>query len=187
MNSRGRIALSVAVLAMAPFLGGPAAPPPSGSAAAPPAPDPLSAALFAGSSSAPPEEAWTSATPIAGVRMGADARRNACWVRHIAEWVRVGCDDLRAARVDLLAGEKRDLSILGSKEGYQGESMTAQFSMRPGDRRILQWIVADLWETVWQGENGEWASDAPTPNGPMFGMAVQVDWASGSEPTLSMF
>ncbi len=211
MYSTPRIAVATALLAVAPLLGasadydggGPRPPPnppirpppprrpaasaPAASASASPPAAPLSAALFEGTSSPPAEAAWKDAAEISGVRMGDEARRRGCTVTHVASWVRVGCKALMAARVDLLAGEKRDFSILRTGEGYQGEAMTAQFSMRPGDRRIIQWIAPDLWEDVWPGDNGDWMTDGARPIGPMYGMAVQVDWASGSEPLISMF
>jgi len=165
----------------------PSAPLPSGSASVPPPRDPLSAALFTGTSKAPPEQAWKNATLISGIRIGADAARHSCHVKHIAEWVRVDCDDMRAARVDILAGEKRDFTVLGSSDGFHGENMTAQFSMRPGDRRIIQWIMSDTWSFVWLGENGDWLSGGSESRGAMLGVVVQVDWASGPEPIISIF
>lgn len=195
MKSRRAAALFLYVFLSLPFLmalsdpapSEPPAPLPSGSASASPPRDVLSAALFSGTSKAPPEEAWKNATLISGIRIGADAVRHSCDVRHIAEWVRVECDDMRAARVDILAGEKRDFTVIGSPDGYHGEKMSAQFSMRPGDRRIIQWIMSDTWSEVWPGDNGEWMSGGPQSRGPMLGVAVQVDWASGPEPILSIF
>ena len=107
--------------------------------------------------------------------------------RYIAEWIRVECHAMRAARVDILAGEKRDFTVIGSPDGYHGEDMTAQFSMRPGDRRIIQWIMSDTWSDIWRGENGEWFTGGSHYQGPMLGVAVQVDWASGPEPIISIF
>jgi hypothetical protein len=189
MRRSVRIALATLVLASAPFLGASADPDPltCTSASASPAPPTLTAALFAGTSSAPSEDAWRSAAPIPGVRMGEGARAQGCRAWHVAEWVRIGCGGLEAVRIDLLAGEKRDLTLLGSKDGSQGEEMTAQFSMRPGDRRILQWIAPDLWEEVWPGDNGDWMTGGAHAIGPMYGVSLQVDWASGSDPIISMF
>jgi hypothetical protein len=163
------------------------APAASSSANAEPKQDSLSAAIFAGQTKAPPESAWKDAVKISGVRIGADAERHKCYASHIAEWVRIECPLMDAARVDILAGEKRDFSVIGSKEGWHGEVMRAQFSMRPGDRRIIQWIMPDLWSEVWPGDNGEWMSGGPMNQGPMFGVSVQVDWASGPEPLISIF
>jgi len=159
----------------------------SSSASAAPKQDPLSAAIFAGSSKAPPESAWKDAVKISGVRIGADAERHKCYASHIAEWVRIECPEMNAGRVDLLAGEKRDFTIIAAKDGWHGENMQVQFSMRPGDRRIIQWIMPDLWSEVWGGDNGEWLSGGSMNQGPMLGVAVQVDWASGTEPMISIF
>lgn len=163
-----------------------AAPSGSMSAAAPPK-DPISASIFSGTSKAPSEDAWKNAAEVTGIRMGADAARHGCYAKHIGEWVRIECTDMRAARVDILAGEKRDFKVIGSKEGYQGENMQAQFSMHAGDRRIIQWIMEDLWSEVWPGDNGEWMSGGSNSRGPMLGVSVQVDWASGPEPMISIF
>ena len=65
--------------------------------------------------------------------------------------------------------------------------MQAQLSIRQGDRRIIQWIMADAWSQVWPGDNGEWMSGGGQSVGPMLGVTVQVDWASGLEPMISIF
>jgi hypothetical protein len=52
----------------------------------------------------------------------------------------------------------------------------ALFSMRSGDRRSIQWIMADTWSQVWPGDNGEWMSGGSENRGPMLGVAVQVGW-----------
>jgi hypothetical protein len=157
----------------------------SASAAAPPK-DPVSAKLFTGTSAAPSEDAWKTAVEVTEIRIGADARRHACKMTHINEWVRIHCSNLMAARVDILAGEKRDFKIIGSSDGYHGEYMQVQFSMHVGDRRIIQWTMDDTWSQVWPGEDG-WMSGGSETQGPMFGVAVQVDWASESEPLISIF
>ena len=159
----------------------------SASASVAPRQDALSAAIFAVTTNAPPESAWKDAVKVSGIRMGADAERHECSVRHIGEWVRIECPEMDAGRVDILAGEKRDFSVIGGKQGWHGENMTAQFSMHPGDRRIIQWIMPDLWSEVWGGDNGEWMSGGPKNQGPMLGVSVQVDWASGPEPMISVF
>lgn len=160
----------------------------SGSAQAAPRKDLISAAIFAGTTKAPSEEAWKKdAVEVTGIRIGADAERHDCIVKHIAEWVRVDCPPMDTARVDILAGEKRDFTVIGSTDGWQGENMQVQFSMRPGDRRIIQWTMSDLWSEVWPGDNGEWLSGIPNSIGPMFGVSVQVDWASGSEPMIWVY
>jgi hypothetical protein len=160
----------------------------SASAKAGPRKDPISAAIFAGTTKAPSEEAWKKdAVAVDGVRMSADAERHRCYVKHIAEWVRIECPEMDTARVDILAGEKRDFSVIGSSEGWNGENMQVQFSMRPGDRRVIQWVMADLWSEVWPGDNGEWMSGIPNSLGPMLGASVQVDWASGSEPMIWVY
>lgn len=159
----------------------------SSSASAAPKEDALSNAIFAGSTKAPPESAWKDAVKISGIRIGADAQRHGCYVRHIAEWVRIECPLMDAGRVDILAGEKRDFTIIGAKDGWHGENMQVQFSMHQGDRRIIQWIMPDLWSEVWGGDNGEWMSGGPMNQGPMLGVSVQVDWASGPEPMISIF
>lgn len=163
-----------------------AAPSAGGSAAAPPK-DPISATLFSGTTKAPSEDAWKNAVEITGIRIGADAARHGCYAKHIGEWVRIDCAEMRAGRVDLLAGEKRDFTIIGSKDGWDGERMQAQFSMHSGDRRIIQWLMPDLWSQVWPGDNGEWMSGGSESRGPMLGASVQVDWASGPEPMISIF
>lgn len=158
----------------------------SGSASAAPPKDPLSTALFAGTSTAPAEDAWKNAVEVSGIRRGADARRHECVMRHIAEWVRIECKAMRSARVDILAGEIRDFTVIGESSGYHGENMQAQFSMHQGDRRIIQWTMVDGWSQVWLGEQG-WMSGGTENQGPMLGVAVQVDWASGPEPMISIF
>jgi hypothetical protein len=189
MHPRVRITLSAVWLASAPFFGASADPPPSPSesASASPPPAPLSAALFARTTAAPPEDAWKQAEPIAGVRMGNEARGHGCQVTHVAEWVRVRCDRLVSVRVDVLAGEKRDFSVLAAGHDYEGDRLLAQFSMRRGDRRVIQWIAPDLWEDIWPGDNGDWMTGGSQPIGPMYGVAVQVDWASGDEPLILVF
>ena len=196
MKSRRALALLFFGLLSAPLLAASAdsadpasssAPAPSGSASAAPRSDALSAAALSGSTKAPPDQAWKDAVAVTGIRMGADADHHGCRVTHIAEWVRVSCGEMNAARVDLLAGEKRDLTIIGSPSGSHGEDMSAQFSMRPGDRRILQWIMSDLWSQVWPGDNGEWMSGGSENRGPMLGVSVQVDWASGPEPIIAIY
>lgn len=183
-----KLQLTTALLLL-PLLGASTDPPPapSGSAsAAAPQSVPLTAALFAGQTKAPPEEAWKSAPVLSGIRRG---RQHNCQAKHVAEWVRIRCDGLTTARVDLLAGEKRDLTILEDqdKEGrYMGENMGVQFSMRPGDRRVIQWAEADLWSEVWRGDDG-WMSGGARSIGGMLGMVLQVDWASGPEPVISMY
>jgi hypothetical protein len=189
MQPRIRIALSAALLASAPFFGAIAdpTPSPSGSADAGPPAAPLSAALFTGTTAAPSEEAWKSAEAISGVRMGDEAKRNDCKVTHVAEWVRVRCERLQAVRIDVLAGEKRDFSVLPGGNDYRGDRLLMQFSMRRGDRRVIQGTAADLWQDIWPGEGGEWFSGGSQPQGPMYGVAVQVDWASVDEPMISVF
>lgn len=184
------VALSVPLLVASadPTPADSAAPAASASASAAPKKDPLSAAIFAGETKAPSEEAWKKeAVALEGVRMGADAERHHCVVKHIAEWVRIECPEMDTARVDILAGEKRDFSVIGSKDGWNGENMQVQFSMRPGDRRIIQWVMSDLWSEVWPGDYGEWMSGIPNSVGPMLGISMQVDWASGAEPMISVY
>lgn len=159
----------------------------SGSASAAPRKDALSAAIFAGTSKAPADNAWKEAVEITGLRIGADAERHKCYAKHIGEWVRIECPEMDAGRVDILAGEKRDFTVIGASEGYQGENMQVQFSMHKGDRRIIQWTMPDLWSEVWPGDNGEWMSGGSNSQGPMLGVALQVDWASGPEPIISIF
>jgi hypothetical protein len=195
MQSRRAPALFVLVFLATPFLpasadsGQPAssAAAPPGSASPAPPQDPVSAALFSGTTTAPPDSAWKTAVKLKGVRIGADASQHGCYMVHIAEWVRVVCGEMRSARVDILAGEKRDFRVIGSKEGYHGEDMQAQFSIRQGDRRIIQWSMSDTWAEIWPGENGEWMSSGGQSRGPMLGVTVQVDWASGPEPMISIF
>jgi len=158
----------------------------SASASGGPRKDQLSAAIFSGTSKAPPESAWKEAVVVTGIRMGADAEKHACRVTHINEWVRIECTEMSSARVDILAGEKRDFTVIGDSSGYHGENMKAQFSMRAGDRRIVQWIMADTWSFVWMGDEG-WASGGGENQGPMLGVSVQVDWATGPEPMISIF
>lgn len=198
LSSARRVMPAAAALALAlvlsisfPFLSASAEPAPSssGSASAPEPPaDPISAAAFAGNSKAPPDEAWKTARPLSGVRIGRDAKDNKCVVKHVAEWVRVSCAGLDSGRVDLIAGEARDLSILvaTTKEPSVlfGDDMQVQFSMRPGDRRIIQWLETDVWWEVWGG--GTMASGLRVI-GPMFGVMLQVDWTEGSEPTIALF
>lgn len=168
-----------------PFLGASAAPPPSASASAAPPPEVMSAALFSGTSSAPSAAAWKTARPLEGVRVGRDAARHKCVITHVAEWIRVTCPN--TGRADLVAGEKRDLTLtLGDEPvaDMYGDAMTAQFSMRPGDRRVIQWIEPDLWWSVW--DHGAMASGFMV-TGAMSGAVLQVAWAAGSEPVLSMY
>lgn len=194
MQSRRATALFVLVLLAIPFLPASAeseepassAAAPSGSASPAPSQDAVSAALFSGTTAAPPDNAWKKAKKLTGIRIGADASRHGCYMVHIAEWVRVICGEMRSARIDILAGEKRDFRVIGSSEGYHGEDMQAQFSIRQGDRRIIQWIMADIWNFIWRGDEG-WMSDGGQSNGPMLGVTVQVDWASGPEPMISIF
>lgn len=160
---------------------------PSASASAEPQKDPLSASIFSGTSKAPSEEAWRNAVLLTGIRMGADAERHGCYAKHIGEWVRIDCKEMTTGRVDLLAGEKRDFSILPGPRGWHGENMQVQFSMKAGDRRIIQWIMDDSWSEVWPGDNGEWMSGGSNSRGPMLGVSAQVDWASGPEPIISIF
>jgi hypothetical protein len=186
--ARRAVPLFTALFLSLPFLGASAdpLPSPSGSAVAPLA-SVLSAALFEGTSKAPTEEAWRSAAPLSGVRMGRDAQRHECFVKRIAEWIRIGCAKQTTGRVDLLAGEKRDLTILLDKEeGFFGNKMVAQFSMHPGDRRVIQWIEPDLWWSTWTSDGQKWASGFQV-TGPMFGMVMQVDWSAGPEPVISIF
>jgi hypothetical protein len=119
--------------------------------------------------------------------MGRGAIDNGCVVEHVLEWVRVRCEKLTTGRVDLVAGEKRDFSIAVADHsgGMFGEDMRAVFSMHPGDRRIVQWLVPDEWEDVWWGDEGLMASGVRVV-GPMFGAALQVDW-SGPEPKMFLF
>jgi len=162
-----------AVFLSIPFLG----------ASADPAPSPSD------KSKPPPEQAWKSAEPFPGLRMGRDAKNHTCFAKRIGEWVRIGCSDLEAGRVDLLSGETRDLTILMDKEdshGLQGNKMVAQFSMRQGDRRVIQWLEPDVWWWVWQGEEGLMGSGFEV-TGPMFGMVAQVDWASGPDPLIAIY
>jgi hypothetical protein len=121
------------------------------------------------------------------VRMGRDAHEHKCSVTHVAEWVRIQCDRLGTGRADLVAGDKRDLKFFTTKEGlsWHGENVVAQFSMRPGDRRVIQWIAPDLWWSVWQGDEGKMAGGFQTI-GPLFGIVAQIDWASGPEPIISI-
>lgn len=172
-----------------PLLGASSGPTPSSSAGATPflPVEVVSAAVFAGTSGAPAQEAWQTATKLFGVRMGRGAIDNRCVVEHVKEWVRVRCDALSTARVDLVSGEKRDLSIViePKRERLFGDAMDAVFSMHPGDRRIIQWLAADDWAEVWHGDEGLMASGARVI-GPMFGVALQVDW-SGPEPKISLF
>jgi hypothetical protein len=119
------------------------------------------------------------------VRQGRWAKDNDCFISHVREWVRVSCARLSGARVDLLSGEARDLQIsVGESRWPFGDDMTVQFSMRPGDRRVIQWIEPDTWISVWG--HGTMSSGHQL-QGPMYGMVVQVDWASGPEPTLTMY
>jgi hypothetical protein len=195
MQSRRAPALFVLVFLALPFLpasadpGQPAssAAAPSGSASSAPPPDPVTAALFSGTTAAPPDDAWKKAVKLGGVRLGVDASRHGCYMVHIAEWVRVVCSEMSSARVDILAGEKRDFKVIGSSEGDHGEDMRAQFSIRQGDRRIIQWIMSDTWSQIWPGDYGEWMSGGAQSQGPMLGVTVQVDWASGPEPMISIF
>lgn len=166
-------------------------PSPSGSASASAAPAsvPVSAAAFAGQSAVPSEEAWRSAEVLTGVRMGREARDHQCSVTHVSEWVRIHCADLSTGRVDLLAGEARDVTFFPEnvhRYSNFGEDMGVQFSMRPGDRRVIQWAAADVWWSVWQGDEGKMASGMQVM-GPMFGMVAQIDWASGPEPVIVIY
>lgn len=161
----------------------------SSSASAPaPAPAVMSAALFAGTTKAPSEDAWNTAAELTGVRMGKEAIRHSCQVKHIAQWVRIHCHDLSVVRADLIAGEKRDLQLIKSKGRYSfdGENVDAQFSMHAGDRRVIQWTAPDLWWSVWQGDEGKMASGIVSI-GQLFGLMVQVDWASGAEPIIAIY
>jgi hypothetical protein len=172
-----------------PLLGAASGPTASPSASAGPSPplEVVSAAVFAGTSAAPAPEAWQTATRLSGVRMGRGAIDKKCVVDHVKEWVRVRCEDLSTARVDLVAGEKRDLSIVieANRQLQFGDNIEAVFSMHPGDRRILQWLEPDEWLDVWHGDEGLMASGVRVI-GPMFGAALQVDW-SGAEPKISLF
>jgi hypothetical protein len=194
LDRDSRPLLLAAIVLSLPLLGGSAdpAPSPSGSAAAEPekpAAVPLSAALFAEPpTAAPPEEAWQTARAISGIRMGRDARKHGCSVKHVGAWVRVGCDALDTGRIDLLTGETRDLSFRVDKDakGYlDGDSMFVQFSMRAGDRRIVQWASPDMWVWVWRDGPDLMASGAQ-PVGGMLGVVLQVDWASGTEPVITL-
>jgi hypothetical protein len=195
MQSRRAPGLFIVVFLAIPFLPASAdseqpassASAPSGSASSAPSHDPVSAALFSGTTTAPPDNAWKNAVKLGGIRIGADASRHGCHMVHIAEWVRVVCGEMRSARVDILAGEKRDFRVIGSSDGYHGEDMQAQLSIRQGDRRIIQWIMSDTWSEIWPGENGEWMSGGGQSRGPMLGVTVQIDWASGPEPMISIF
>lgn len=185
-----RRALSgLVVLLSLPLLG--ASPPPATSsstgAPTPPPVDMMSASVFVGTSPVPTPEAWKTAKMLSGVRMGRGAIDNGCVVEHVLEWVRVRCERLTTGRMDLVAGEKRDFSIVatGYVDWKLGENMSAVFSMRPGDRRVVQWLEPDEWEEVWWGDEGLMASGVRVV-GPMFGAALQVDW-SGAEPKMSLF
>jgi hypothetical protein len=178
------------VLCSFPLLGASSGPTPSSSADAGPAPqvDVISAAVFAGTSSAPTPEVWRTATKLSGVRMGRGAIGEGCVVEHVKEWVRVRCQNLVTARVDLVSGEPRDLSIVAEADQPQqyGDLMDAVFSMHPGDRRIVQWLVRDTWMDVWHGDGDGLLTGGDMVIGPMFGVALQVDW-SGPEPKISLF
>jgi hypothetical protein len=177
----------VAIVLFMPFVGAAADPAPatSSSASAPPT-SPLSAAIFAGTSPAPSAEAWKTAAIVTGVRIGGEARRHECYVKHVADWVRIECNNLGAGRADLLAGEKRDLTLFkGSVRSFDGEDIVAQFSMRPGDRRVIQWTSQDFWWWTWNGDEGLMASGIQSI-GPMYGLVAQIDWASGPEPIISL-
>jgi hypothetical protein len=172
-----------------PFVGAAADPTPEASSnAAGPEESTLSAALFSGTTTTPPESAWKSASDLKGVRMGTDARNHHCSVKYIAEWVRIQCDNLSTVRADLIAGEKRDLKFFKVDAGIsiEGDNVVAQFSMRPGDRRVIQWTSPDLWWFVWQGDEGKMASGIESI-GPVFGLMAQIDWATSSEPTISIY
>jgi len=182
-------AIFIAGIFCIPFVGAAADPTPAtSSSAVVPEESTLSAALFSGTTPAPPESAWKSASDLKGVRMGTDARNHRCSVKYIAEWVRIQCDNLSTARADLIAGEKRDLKFVNMDTGFtiEGNNVAAQFSMRPGDRRVIQWVSPDLWWSVWQGDEGKMASGIESI-GSVFGLMAQVDWASGPEPTISIY
>lgn len=184
---KGILLVPVAIVLFIPFVGAAADPAPatSSSASAPPK-SPLSAALFAGTSKAPAAEAWIRAARVTGVRMGGEALRHDCYVEHVADWVRIECNNLGAGRADLLGGEKRDLTLFkGRVSSFDGEDIVAQFSMRPGDRRVIQWVSQDLWWWTWQGDEGLMASGIQSI-GPMYGLVAQIDWASGPEPIISI-
>ena len=182
----------VAIVLFVPFVGAAADPTPTpstSSSAAGPAKAPLSAALFAGTSKAPSGDAWKNAERITGVRMGREASGHGCYVTHIGEWVRVQCDKLGTSRADLVAGEKRDLTLINAaKVEYvtDGDNVVAQFSMRPGDRRVIQWIVQDLWWWTWHGDEGLMASGIQSV-GATYGVVAQIDWVSGPEPIMTIY
>ena len=185
----GILSLPVIVFLSAPLPDAAADPAPAASSSAStPAPAVMSAALFAGTTKAPSEGAWKTAAELTGVRMGKEAIRHSCQVKHIAEWVRIHCDNLSTGRADLVAGEKRDLQFIKSDDRYitNGDSVDAQFSMHAGDRRVIQWTAPDLWWSVWQGDEGKMASGI-VAIGVLFGLMVQVDWASGTEPTIAIY
>jgi len=189
---KGFLLISVAIVLSVPFVGAAADPTPapatSSSASGPPK-APLSAALFAGTSKAPSDDAWKNAERITGVRMGNEAGRHGCYVKHVAEWVRIQCDSLGTSRADLAAGEKRDLTLFKVPDvGYTsgGENVVAQFSMHPGDRRVIQWIAQDLWWWTWDGDEGRMASGIQSM-GAMYGLVAQIDWASGPEPIMTIY
>lgn len=182
---RKTISLFVAGLFCIPFVGAAAD---SNSTAAMPSTSNAAASPFAGKTSEPAAAAWKSATIVEGVRMGTGAHKHAYTVRHVAEWVRIQCNDLSTARADLVAGKKRDLKFFKVDEGssIEGDHVVAQFSLRPGDRRVIQWTSPDLWWSVWQGDEGKMASGIQ-PIGAVFGVMAQIDWSSGSEPIISIY
>lgn len=206
--ARRALAGLVALLSI-PLLGASPAPSASLSAGAPAGPpvDVLSAAAFTDSKAprpdyskgpssvddyvaptrAPTPEEWKGAARLSGVRMGREAIDHGCVVEHIREWVRVRCPDLATARVDLVAGEKRDFSIFVPETSphYLGENMQAVFSMHLGDRRVVQWLASDEWMEVW-GRPGDLMASGARVIGPMFGAVLQVDW-SRREPKMSLF
>lgn len=184
----GFLWILVAVFLFIPFAGAADTTPTTSSSTATPPPSTLSAALFSGTTAAPPDDAWKTAPELKGIRMGRGAHRHSCVVKQIAEWVSIACSDLPTARVDLIAGEKRDLKFFntGERASFFGSSAGAQFSMHPGDRRVIQWTSPDLWWSVWQGDEGKMASGI-MPIGSLFGLMVQVDWASGPEPVIAIY
>lgn len=185
----GVMTILAAVVMFIPFTNAAAdsTPAPSSSAAAP-VPTALSAALFTETTKAPSDQAWAAAPDLTGIRMGNEALHHRCAVRRVAEWVRIQCGNLSTTRADLVAGEKRDLTFFqtGESSAWLKEAhIGAQFSMRPGDRRLIQFISPDLWWSVWQGDEGKMASGIVTV-GAMFGIMVQVDW-SGPEPVIAIY
>lgn len=140
---------------------------------------------------APKLDEWKSAPAVRLSRVSPTI--SSCAARRLHEWIKIHCD-IKTAGLRLLTGSNDGIALwvadalFTDKQLADDSSLFSKyfetlgrfgeivFPVRPGDRRVFEWLRLDVWDNY----------EGPPSVGSTSSMFVEEQWLEGAKPEIAL-